>query len=239
MPWLHLSRGPLEHVLQFLPDASVLGLAATCRATKNAVEECRAMHLDGPRQHPPGPWEPGLWRFLGLGDLKMIPRVTLCCEAEFKSVAEARVFLKAAKDFAALTADGRVYFAKFSFAMTDVAYLLNPCGVDDDDSDADREAEQKVEVEYKGLRMQCTLVATRTWSDVTKPRMLCLEVTQRRQDRRRKKPVVIGRCNLTPDLRLESSHESLEVYADLWRESPLAELMHKGLPLPLFLGVRR
>lgn len=71
----------------------------------------------------------------------MIPPVTLCCETEFHSVAEVLRFLKAAKCLAALT-DGRVTFAKFSFAVTDVSDLF-ACEGDDPRW---CEAEQKVEV---------------------------------------------------------------------------------------------
>eukprot|EP00438_Fugacium_kawagutii_P011885 Skav219166 [mRNA] locus=scaffold648:282183:283261:- [translate_table: standard] len=236
MPWLSdLSKELLVKVLDLTSDVSVLELAAASRDLKSAVEDCRAMGSEDPWRHPPGPWEAsGLWRLLGLGDLKMIPQVSLCCQAEFQSVAEVLGFLKAAKCIAALTT-GPVTFAEFSFAVADVADLF-PCEEVEDDPRW-CEAEQKVEVEYNGHQIQCGLVATRTWSDVTKPRTLCLDIGHRGR-RMRKKPSVICTSHLTPDLRLQSSHGSIEIYADLRRGSPLAELMHKCLPLPLLLGVR-
>ncbi|CAL1152505.1 unnamed protein product, partial [Cladocopium goreaui] len=71
---------------------------------------------EGPWQHLPGAWQSsGLWRCLGLGDLKMIPDVTLCCEVQFQELTEVLAFFKAVKALAADTIDGHVTFKKLTF----------------------------------------------------------------------------------------------------------------------------
>ena len=117
---LNLSKELLVRALDFSSDTSVLELAAASRAVKTEVEECRPFGSEGSWRHPAGAWNTsGLWRFLGLGDLKKIPFVSLCCEVEFQNVTETLAFLKAAKDLASDTIDDHV---SFSAAMETILF---------------------------------------------------------------------------------------------------------------------
>eukprot|EP00438_Fugacium_kawagutii_P011884 Skav219165 [mRNA] locus=scaffold648:263034:263732:- [translate_table: standard] len=225
MPWLRLSRGPLEHVLHVLPDASVLRLAATCCSMKSAVEECRAMHHDGPWRHPPGPWEAsGLWRLLGLGDLKMIPMVTLCCEAEFQSVVEVLGFLKAAKDLAADTIDGQVVFNNFSFHA---AHLL----WGDHDFTCERAAE-RVDFVFKGCQIECSLEVSYFAGADEVPWIYPYVQHQRLPEN----PFICCNSLLSPQMRLRASLGNI-YFNDLDAGSPLTTLVRASMQLPMFLGV--
>ena len=231
MPCLrNLSKELLVRVLDFSSDVSVLQLAAASRAVKTEVEECRPLGSEGSWRHPAGAWSSsGLWRFLGLGDLKKIPSVTLCGEVEFQSVAETRTFLKAAKNLAADTVDDHVSFNHFLFSAADVNELF--CG--DGDNPHWCEADHKAAIQLKGCRIQCSLVATRTCAVQDAPRTLFLDVDRSR----RKNPRVICNSLLARDLRLQSRHGNIEVYGDLTKESPLTKFMRARMPLPMFLGL--
>eukprot|EP00435_Cladocopium_sp_Y103_P056223 s396_g18.t3 len=200
MPWHRdLSKELLVRVLDFSSDSSVLELAAASRAVKTDAEECRPLSSEGSWRHPAGTWNTsGLWRFLGLGDLKNIPSVTLCCEVEFQNVAEAFAFLKAAKNLAADTIDDHVSFNQFLFSAADVNELF--CGDGDDPHWC--EADQKAAIKMKGCQIQCALVATRTCADENAPRTLFLDVDRTR----RKNPRVICNSLLATDLRPEGQY---------------------------------
>lgn len=232
MPWLHhLSKELLVRVLDFSSDTSVLELAVASRAVKTEVEECRPFGSEGSWRHPAGAWNTsGLWRFLGLGDLKKIPFVSLCCEVEFQNVTETLAFLKAAKDLAADTIDDHVSLNQFLFSAADVNELF--CG--DGDDPLWCEADHKAALKLKGCRIHCSLVATRTCAVQDAPRTLFLDVDR---TRRRKNPRVICNSLLATDLRLQSRHGNIEVYGDLTKESPLTKLMCAKMPLPMFLGL--
>ena len=126
MPGLHnLSEVLLVHMLDLSSDALVLELAAASRALRSGVEACRQVASEGPWQHAPGTWEAcGLWRYLGLGDLKMIPAVTLCCETKFQHRTELLAFLKAVKALAAETFDGYVATSLHSMRGKQQAFSL-------------------------------------------------------------------------------------------------------------------
>ena len=137
MPSLHsLSKGLLVHVLDLSSDASVLELAAASRAVKTEVEECSASASEGPWRHPAGTWKTsGLWKFLGLGDLKKI----------------------AARNLAADTIDDHVT-SKFSFELAHT--LCEPVnGVQ-----FCRSCEN-VEIFFSGCRIKCFLEVMRFHSE--------------------------------------------------------------------------
>ena len=53
----------------------------------------------------------GFWRYLGLGDLKMIPVVILCCQNEFKHIEKGAG--QRCQSLAADIMDGHVFFNNF------------------------------------------------------------------------------------------------------------------------------
>ena len=241
MPWLHhLSKELLVRVLDLSSDKSVLELTAASRAVKTEVEECRPLGSEGSWRHPEGTWNmSGIWRFLGLGDLKSIPSVTLYCEVEFQNVVEALTFLKAAKNLAAETIDGQVSFSKCFFEAEDVSDLF--------------EAVQNPE-NPEELQFDCEA----TWCSAVKPfRMfafaderfespwinISIEKLPEETDKLPERIALCVNSLLLPGLRLlaetEDKDDGVVINYDLDGQSPLTEYVLNSRPLPMFFGFKQ
>lgn len=239
MPWrFDLSKELLVHVLNLSTDASVLHFAAASRAVRNAVEECREIGSacsagsHGPWRHPPATWEvSGLWRFLGLGDLKKIPKVTLCCETEFQHSAELLAFLKAVKALAADTVDGHVTFSNFSFPPTDAAELFH--GEDEFMTTSG----QVATVVFNGYHIECSIDA-HLWIHEGEVPTINLWVHENEKGALPENLLICCSSLLAPELRLLAScGENMSEELDLDSESPFTELVRASKPLPMLLGV--
>ena len=227
MPSLHsLSKGLLVHVLDLSSDASVLELAAASRAVKTEVEECSASASEGPWRHPAGTWKTsGLWKFLGLGDLKKIPSVTLCCEVEFQNVSETLAFLRAARNLAADTIDDHVTFSKFSFELAHT--LCEPVnGVQ-----FCRSCEN-VEIFFSGCRIKCFLEVMRFHSEDPQIHLMVSH------EELPEHPWVYCNSLQFPELRLRSSSGNI-YYDELEATHPLTKLVRERMPLLMFFRYLR
>lgn len=232
-----LSEVLLLHVLDLSPDASVLELAATSCGLRSGVEACREIRQEGgPWRHHKGLWEvSGLWRFLGLGDLKTMPHVTFCCETKFQHVKELLAFYKAAQAFAADTIDGRVTFHKFTFKGS--AKLF--CG---QQVDFMAPSDQIADVDFNGRQIECSLDAHLHPEDEAP--WINLFVNNEDDNRPDAPQNLLMCCSspVLPDLRLLAGFEAstIIIYNDhqLDSESPLTELMHANTPLPMMFGVK-
>ena len=229
MPCLQkLSKEELLNVLEFSSDASVLELAATSRCVRSAVGEIRS-GSGFPWQHPPGTLS-GLWRFLGLGDLKriLIPSVSLQCDVEFQNFAEVVAFLKAANDFAADTMDGNVTFDKLSFDAGDVAHLF----LGADDRNGRWCATGGTEVLFNGRPVACTIDAQRTDDDENPWMYVHVDCEDLPPN-----PIICCSSLLSPELRMRANIRCGDIH-DLDEESPFTDFVLTSIPLPLFFGVK-
>ena len=234
MPWPcladfgSLGRELLGELLDLAPGASVLELSVASRRVRDAVDECRVTTTEGPWRFPKGMIVP--WRFLGLGDVKKLPCVTLCCEVEFPHEQELRNFFQAARQLADDTVDGQVTFARFTFDPQDVAHLFygedysnaNWCGT-----------EQTAELVFNGCHMTCSLDGHRDEADDVPWINLSVD-----QDSSAENPLICCSSLLLPQLRMNSSCGNIYECHDLDAESPLTDLVQRSLPLPMFLGVK-
>lgn len=234
MPCLHdLHPGLLVQVLDFSSDVSVLDLAAVARSLKIAVEECRPIGC-GPWKHAPGPWSSsGLWRYLGLGDLKKLPTVTLFCESEFQDTSDVLAFVKAAKALAADTVDGHVAFNKCSFDAAGTARLFSLDG-----NDNVCFGDQIARLAVKGCRIECTIDAHHYLPDGDAPWIWVYVWVESHTDGPQN-PLVCCSSLVFPELRLHSMRErEYQESHDLDASSPLTELVRANMPLPMFFGVK-
>ena len=236
MSCLHaLHCGPLVHVLDYSLDVSVLELAAVASSFKSAVEKCRPIGGCGPWKHLPGQWHTsGLWKVLGLGDLKKLPKVTLCCETEFKDTAEVLAFVKAAKALAADTVDGHVAFNKCSFDADakEVERLFSPSN-----DEFYCFGHQIAQIPFNGCKIECTMDVHSGLPDCHCPWIL-MYVWVKDDNDGRQNPLVCCSSLVFPELRLHSLRDREENEIDyLDASSPLTELVRAGMPLPMFFGV--
>ena len=237
MVGLHeLNEVLLLKVLDLSFDASVLELAAASHALRNAVDNCRRVSSEGPWQHMPGAWEAsGLWRYLGLGDLEMIPAVTLRCEAKFQKTAEVLAFFKAAKAFAVDTVNGHVTFNMLVFP--DVAALFAG------EAQGFFFTSNKTKIIFDGYQIECLLDVHFDLPDDEVPwiNLYAWHIDDNgmfldRQDMPQNTPMICCSSLLLPGLRL---YIGFDVYYEhhLGADSPLTDLVRANLPLPMFFGV--
>jgi len=241
MPGLQsLSEVLLVHVLDLSSDALVLELAAASRALRSGVEACRQVASEGPWQHAPGTWEAcGLWRYLGLGDLKMIPAVTLCCETKFQHRTELLAFLKAVKALAAETFDGYVAFNQFTFDARKAASIFSREDMEGDDFMT--ESHQTVEVVFNGCRLNCSLsLAAHSQPEDSDGEIPWVNVYVDIDDGTvlLQNPLICCSSVLLPDLRLFGSFCNIYNDHELDAESPLTQLVRANMPLPMLFGVK-
>lgn len=232
MPFLHdLHGGLLAHVLDFLSDVGVLELAVASSSLRGAVEECRLVGC-GPWRLPPGPWYPcGIWRYLGLGDLTKLPKVTLCCETEFQETADVLAFVKAAKALAADTVDGQVVFNKCWFDAAKTARLFSP-----GDGEVVCFGNQVARIPFNGSQIECFINLHSYLPDGDFPWILVYVEPDNSQSQ---KPLVCCNSLVFPELRLLSLPDyETEKDHDLDATSPLTELVRANMPLPMFFGVK-
>ena len=205
----------LAKVLDHSSDASVLELSAASRGAKSAVDTCRPLGTEGLWQHPPGAWEVcGLWRFLGLGDVKRIPSVTLSSKVEFQNLREVLAFFKAASQLAADTMDGQVTYGTFSFKPADVARLSFGVGTFEHQCDSG-----ETEVLFDD-RLKCLIEAHRHDGDEVPWINIHVQRSTIEPD-----PNPLICCSLLlPELRMSASMGNVYDTHDLDTESPLTEL---------------
>ena len=236
MPGLHdLNEVILLHVLDLSLDASVLELAAASHSLRNAVDNCRGISSEGPWQHMPGVWAAsGLWRYLGLGDLKVIPDVTLRCETKFLEMTEVLAFFKAIKTFAAETIDGHVTFNKLTFPGAAAIFSREHPGVFCPSN--------RTTVIFEGNQIECVVDVLFDPPDEGGPRItLCamhlddMGLLLRREDAQMR-PLMCCSSLLLPELKLFSG---FDIYEDhhLDADSPLTDLVRANLPVPIMFGV--
>ena len=226
-------REVLVQVLSLSSDASVLHFAAASRRLRDAVEECRQIGSQGPWRHAATTWEvSGLWRFLGLSDLKKIPKVTLCCETEFQHEKEVLAFFKAAKGLAADTIDGHVIFSKFTFDATDASHLF--FGEEEFMTDA----HETVKFLIKGYQVECSIDGHLWWDESTVP-TINLWVHENSDVPKNLDIEICCSSIVSPELRLIAScRDNMSKELDLDAKSPFTELVRTSRPLPMLLGVK-
>eukprot|EP00438_Fugacium_kawagutii_P027428 Skav217154 [mRNA] locus=scaffold2621:329458:330228:- [translate_table: standard] len=238
-----LSEVLLLHILDLSSDASVLELAGTSSAERKRVEDCRSIGQQGsPWQHHQGRWEvSGLWRFLGLGDLKTMPHVTLCCEIKFQHVKELLAFYKAVKTFAADTVDGRVTFHNLTFDVKESANLFSG-----EEEHFMAPSDQTAVVDFNGRQIECSLDAHLFYGVPSINLFVCEDDDEEDEDDDEEDtPQNLLMCCsslLLPDVRLLAGLEAgaFKLYDDhlLDAESPLTKAVRANMPLPVLFGVK-
>lgn len=214
-----------------LSSVTVLELAVASGSLRGAVDECRPIGCAGPWRLSPGPWYPcGIWRYLGLGDLIKLPKVTLCCETEFQETADVLAFVKAAKALAADTVDGHVGFNKCWFDAANAARLFFPgngevCCYGD-----------FAQIPFNGSQIECAIDAH---SYLPQSGVPWIWVYVQEDSGLPRKPLVCCNSLVFPELRLLSlpGRDHQETH-DLDATSPLTDLVRANMPLPMFFGVK-
>lgn len=165
---------------------------------------------------------PGLWSYLGLGGLKMIPPVTICCQMEFHgNYSRGAGLFQSCQSlgswYAADTCDGHVTFHKFMFDAAEVERVLNG-----DQEHVVPEPDQVAEVFFKG----CTFDGkVDLWRSLTRSSLIWIWLCWTRWT---KTWAILGQ---NPMIYCSS--------LQLDPESPLTKLLRANMPLPMLFGLKK
>mmetsp|Transcript_64521 Transcript_64521/g.104380 ORF Transcript_64521/g.104380 Transcript_64521/m.104380 type:complete len:244 (+) Transcript_64521:83-814(+) len=224
----------LNNILEFCPDGAVLDLVRTSRATAREVVALCCI-VTAPLVLSKEQGLVGIWRHLNLEGLAFclrdMPTIVLCCDHQLRDAEEIKAFCQAAREGAAETEDGRVFFNNFTFRQADVRQLFS--GLDNANNCWCRSG-PPAQVSRGEFIIECCIEAPRFDDDGMPMLTLCSlsEDDNLKFETRCSSPAF-------PSLKLTCTNSSVDSDHELDDSSPLSRALHEGVALPIMLGIIR